>query len=121
MAVKDYPAAVDMLEASRVHAGQHHVTSLNIGICLRMSDDLEGALRMFDDSLRLLPDYAEAKVWRNKVLKALEREEAASEAGQPADADVPSAALSSAASAVRAISDGAEDLDAQDAADNRTI
>jgi len=68
MGLKDYRGAVGYFERSNELCGQHHVTYHNMGICCYYLDEFETALKCFDASLDLKPDYGEAADWRKKLL-----------------------------------------------------
>jgi hypothetical protein len=67
MGQREYGTAIALFRASNEHVGVHHVTWHNIGCCAYYSGDGEGAALCFTESLKLKPDYAEARQWLEKV------------------------------------------------------
>ena len=62
--------------------GEHAVTWCNTGICHYQAEQHEEALRCFDRSLALNPDYGLARAWKVRVLSERERRTLSVPAGE---------------------------------------
>jgi tetratricopeptide (TPR) repeat protein len=74
MGLRRHHEAAALFWASVRHAGEHHVTLYNIGICLFHLGDsyMRGALIAFNRSLSLNPAYEDALAWRTRAVAKLE-------------------------------------------------
>mmetsp|Transcript_3042 Transcript_3042/g.4527 ORF Transcript_3042/g.4527 Transcript_3042/m.4527 type:complete len:565 (+) Transcript_3042:19-1713(+) len=67
MSMKDYKSAMQYFIDSLRDCGQHHVTHYNLGLCHNYVGDFSNALKSFNLSLEIKPDYHEAREWRNRM------------------------------------------------------
>jgi hypothetical protein len=54
-------------ELSIKQFGEHHVTYCNMGICYYQAEDLDNAVRYFQRSLSMAPDYGLPKAWLARI------------------------------------------------------
>jgi tetratricopeptide (TPR) repeat protein len=54
-------------ELSLKQFGEHHVTYCNMGICHYQAEDIESAVRCFERSLSIAPDYGLPKAWLARI------------------------------------------------------
>eukprot|EP00466_Bigelowiella_natans_P008183 jgi/Bigna1/134792/aug1.26_g9500 len=66
MSMKDYKAAQRYFIDSIRDCGEHHVTHYNLGLCYNYIGEFASALKSFDRSLEIKPEYREAREWRNR-------------------------------------------------------
>ncbi|KAA0173332.1 hypothetical protein FNF27_05256 [Cafeteria roenbergensis] len=74
MATRDYGKALFAFQASEALCGRHHVTLHNQGICHYFLKNYPEALRLFEESLEVLPTYASSQVWVTRTAAAIEDE-----------------------------------------------
>ena len=67
MGLKEYNTAIEFFRKSNDACGEHHVTWHNMGICNYYLDQLAASAKCFTTSLKLRPEYREARVWLAKV------------------------------------------------------
>mmetsp|Transcript_3952 Transcript_3952/g.7585 ORF Transcript_3952/g.7585 Transcript_3952/m.7585 type:complete len:566 (-) Transcript_3952:196-1893(-) len=67
MSMKDYKAAMRFFIDSLRDCGEHHVTHYNLGLCHNYVGDFASALKSFNTSLEIKPDYHEAGEWSNRM------------------------------------------------------
>eukprot|EP00954_Amorphochlora_amoebiformis_P005749 453861-Amorphochlora_amoeboformis.AAC.1 len=67
MSMKDYKSAMKYFIDSLRDCGEHHVTHYNLGLCHNYVGDFASALKSFNKSLEIKPDYHEAREWRNRM------------------------------------------------------
>ena len=62
-----YGCGISFFLDSQTFCGEHHVSWYNMGICYNYIGRLQEALLCFNNSLKLRPEYHDARGWKARI------------------------------------------------------